>query len=171
MEHEFIILVDDQLPDEEALMQDVLRIGWLFWTMWLLTEIAAAVAAVFFYLSLLGSVPTNLDWLPLLVYLAQGLFLVRNEMVQAVKPEGGQPWWRKVISVLSWPMHRALVQFHTKVVMADEQEPPVNTDKDWIHGTLFLSLVRWGGIWFYPFFITYMMVIFIDQSGWFSWGG
>jgi hypothetical protein len=147
------------------LEQYVLQVAWLVWAMHLLAEGACAVAAFFFYFSLFESEPIYMGGFALIAYLVQGIYQVGIKAPRLSPLMDHIIWWRLAIAILGWPVHQAIVEFRAKLEEADEQNPPIMADSEWMQQTLFWTLARWVAVWWLTAGLTFIIAIFIDQAG------
>jgi hypothetical protein len=151
----------------DPLFQATLKVSWIIKMTQLLAELACAAAALAFYLSqrLYGNVPFYLDYLHFFIYLGQGILFVRKgQQWVAEWSDHKKPWWRLVIAVLGWPMHRSLVTFHQKVQRFDDQHPPHLMTMPWLRENLLFSLLGAFGAWFNGLWIALFILIVLDQG-------
>jgi hypothetical protein len=154
-----------RLESLDSLAHAAVSVASLVWAMQRLAELAGALAAVTFYLSMLESDPIYLGLFPTLAYLGYGLYLTRKELKTTPMPPGVLVRGWAIISLLSWPLHRCLVDFRAKVIRADERYPMEVIDKDWMRRTLFFLAWRWWSIWSLTFFLPFGIGLFIEQGG------
>jgi hypothetical protein len=144
-----------------------LKVSWIVSATQLLAELACVAAAFAFYLSqgLYGDIPFFLDHLHFFIYLGQGvIFVWKGRRWVAGWSNHKKPWWRLVIAVLGWPMHRSLVMFHQKVQRFDDQHPPHLMTMPWLRENLFFSLLRGFGAWCFGMLIAIFIVVILDQG-------
>lgn len=154
-----------QFESLDSLDRETLIVASLMWALQRLAELAGAAAALMFYFSLVTSDPAYMGWLPLLVYLGQGVYLMRKEVKKTGLPSDIIGWGWVTLSVLSWPVHFSLVNFHAELIRADARFPNVIIDGTWIRLTLLFVVLRWGANWAFPWILTTSIGFFIDQAG------
>ncbi len=157
---------NEEVKELFTLERTILQTAWMLEATRLLAELAAAVAALFFYLSgpLDTAVPLYLGYLHFFVYLGQGFFLLwKSERWVAGWSERKRSWWRQAIAVLGWPMHYSLVVFHQKVHRFDDKYPPHMMTIAWLQENLFFSLARGASLWFFGLTVSLLVMIFLDQ--------
>lgn len=161
----------DMLQREEVkelftLERTIVQTAWMLNATRQLAELAAAFAALFFYLSdaFYTDVPFYLGYLHFFVYLGQGLFLLwKSERWVAGWSDRKRSWWRQAVAVLGWPMHYSLVVFHQKVHRFDDAHPPHMMTIAWLQENLFFSLARGASLWYFGWLAALLVLIVLDQ--------
>lgn len=151
------MFLNEEVKELFTLERTILQTAWMLDTTQMLAELACAVAALAFYLSsnLNENAPFYLGHLHLFIYLGQGIFVIwKSERWVAGWSDRKRPWWRQIIAVLGWPMHRSLVNFHQKVHLFDERHPPQMMTIDWLRENMFFSLVYGLHIWLIGFAVA-----------------
>ncbi len=140
------MLQNKEVKELFTLERTIVQTAWMLNATRQLAELAAAFAALFFYLSdaFYTDVPFYLGYLHFFVYLGQGLFLLwKSERWVAGWSDRKRSWWRQAVAVLGWPMHYSLVVFHQKVHRFDEAHPPQHDDRCLAAGKSLLFACPW----------------------------
>lgn len=155
--------------DEEGLWPEVLRLEWMYASLWQLAETAAAGIAVIYYMAALWFIPALPGLLAIFLYLAQGLYLMVREVRQTMEPEDRPKWRQMAIFVLGWPMHYTLLEFYTKVTISGDQDPTDIMDNQRIHALLKKAMLRWFCIWYAFYVLAIVIGGLIEPNSWFFW--